>query len=72
MTKLRWCLLTIVAVLAALVVVPHTAARADDQPITDPIPENPITSDLGLTVRKFASFPKSDPTPAPVDPRRDA
>jgi len=69
MTKLRSCLLTIVAVLAALVSVPQTAARADDQPITDPIPERPITSDLGLTVEEFASFPKSEPTPAPVDPR---
>jgi glucose/arabinose dehydrogenase len=69
MTKLRWCLLTIVAVLAALVLVPQTAARADDQPITDPIPERPITSDLGLTVEEFASFPKSEPIPAPIDPR---
>lgn len=69
MTKLRWCLLTIVAVLASLVLSPQTAARADDQPITDPIPENPITTGLGLTVEEFASFPKSEPIPAPVDPR---
>ncbi|HZE34682.1 MAG TPA: PQQ-dependent sugar dehydrogenase [Actinoallomurus sp.] len=69
MTKLRWCLLTIVGVLASLVLSPQTAARADDQPITDPIPENPITTGLGLTVEEFASFPKSEPIPPPVDPR---
>ncbi|GAB2808956.1 hypothetical protein GCM10027176_12160 [Actinoallomurus bryophytorum] len=69
MTKLRWCLLTIVAVLASLVLSPQTAARADDQPITDPIPENPITTGLGLTVEEFASFPKSEPIPAPIDAR---
>jgi glucose/arabinose dehydrogenase len=69
MTKLRWCLLTIVAVLAALCSVPRTAALADDQQITDPIPERPITSGLGLTVEEYTQFPKSEPTPAPVDPR---
>src|SRR4051812_3044576 len=69
MTKLRWCLLTIVAVLAALLSVPQTAALADDQPIKDPIPEQPITSDLGLVLQEFASFPKSEPVPPPVDPR---
>ncbi|MET0491894.1 MAG: hypothetical protein ABW000_02060, partial [Actinoplanes sp.] len=67
MTKLRWCLLTITAVLLALL--PQTTARAADQPITDPIPERPITSGLGLTVEEYASFPKSEPTPAPTDPR---
>jgi hypothetical protein len=69
MTKLRWCLLTVVALFAALLLVPQTAAQAVDQPISDPIPEQPITSDLGLTVKEFASFPKSEPIPAPVDPR---
>ncbi|HEV7931055.1 MAG TPA: PQQ-dependent sugar dehydrogenase [Actinomadura sp.] len=69
MTKLKWCLLTIVAVLMALVSVPQAIAQADDQPITDPIPERPITSGLGLTVEEFASFPKSEPNPPPVDPR---
>ncbi|MCW2917047.1 MAG: hypothetical protein JWN52_5115 [Actinomycetia bacterium] len=69
MTKLRWCLLTIAAVLVALLSVPQTAVQAADQPITDPIPERPITSGLGLTLEEYASFPKSEPTPAPVDPR---
>ena len=69
MTKLRWCLLTIVAVLAAFAFVPQTAARAAGQPIGDPIPDGPITADLGITVQEFASFPKSDPIPAPIDPR---
>ncbi|GAA2106627.1 PQQ-dependent sugar dehydrogenase [Actinomadura alba] len=69
MIKLRWCLLTIAALLAALLAVPPTPAQADDQPITDPIPERPITSGLGLVVEEYASFPKSEPIPPPVDPR---
>ncbi|MFB9834398.1 PQQ-dependent sugar dehydrogenase [Actinoallomurus acaciae] len=69
MTKFRWCLLTIVAVLAALFTVPQTAALADEQPVKDPIPEQPITSDLGLVLQEYAQFPKSEPVPAPVDPR---
>jgi glucose/arabinose dehydrogenase len=69
MTKFRRCLLTIVAVLAALLAVSGTAAQADEKPITDPIPEQPITSDLGLVLQEYAQFPKSEPIPAPVDPR---
>jgi glucose/arabinose dehydrogenase len=38
-------------------------------PITDPIPETPITSGLGLTVEEYASFPQSQPTPPPTDQR---
>lgn len=67
MSKPR-CLLTIAAVLAAVLSVPHTSARAAEA-IHDPIPQTPITSGLGLTVKEFASFPKSDPTPPPTDPR---
>ncbi|GAA4604883.1 hypothetical protein GCM10023195_16760 [Actinoallomurus liliacearum] len=69
MTKFRWCLLTTVALLAALFSVPQQAALADETPVTDPIPERPITSDLGLVLQEYAQFPKSDPVPAPVDAR---
>lgn len=40
-------------------------------PITDPIPEDPIRSTLGLTLTPFAQFPESNPVPAPTDPRLD-
>lgn len=70
MTKLRWCLLVVVAVLAVFMAVPRTAvSAADGGPITDPIPEQPIQSDLGLVLKEYAQLPKSEPTPAPVDPR---
>jgi hypothetical protein len=69
MTKLRWFLLAVVAVLGALLTVPRTAALADEEPVKDPIPEQPITSDLGLVLQEYAQFPKSEPVPAPVDPR---
>jgi Glucose / Sorbosone dehydrogenase len=68
MSKPRWSLLTIAAVLAAALSVPQAAAQASE-PITDPIPQRPITSGLGLTVKEFASFPKSEPTPPPTDQR---
>jgi hypothetical protein len=57
-------------VAAALVPLLHGATQApSDQAIADPIPEAPIPSGLALTVEEFASFPKSEPTPAPVDAR---
>src|SRR4051794_6384490 len=62
------CVLTIVAVLAVVLSVPRTTARASDA-IHDPIPQQPIASGLGLTVKEFASFPKSEPTPPPTDRR---
>ncbi len=67
MTKSRWCLPTVVAVLLATFVAPP-AARADD-PIADPIPQDPVQSQLALTLTEYAQFPKSEPDPAPTDPR---
>ncbi|MFI7606563.1 PQQ-dependent sugar dehydrogenase [Micromonospora sp. NPDC049366] len=43
-------------------------AQAAD-PIYDPIPEAQIQSRLGLVLSEYASFPKSEPTPAPTDQR---
>jgi hypothetical protein len=43
-------------------------ARAD-APITDPIPDRPIDSGLALNLTEYAAFPKSEPFPAPTDPR---
>lgn len=46
-------------VLSAGVAGPARAAG----PITDPIPEQPIQSSLGLVLAELAAFPKSEPTP---------
>ncbi|MEU8299951.1 PQQ-dependent sugar dehydrogenase [Micromonospora sp. NPDC048909] len=60
------------AVLAAaaltLSLLAATPAQAAD-PIYDPIPEAQIQSRLGLVLEEYTSFPKSEPTPAPTDPR---
>ncbi len=44
-------------------------AGSGDDPISDPIPQNPILSNLGLTLTQFATFPQSDPVPPPTDSR---
>ncbi|HEV8555124.1 MAG TPA: PQQ-dependent sugar dehydrogenase, partial [Actinophytocola sp.] len=61
----------LLAVLAAGAMVAFTAppASAESVPVTDPIPEQPIVSNLALTLQEFAQFPQSAPTPAPTDPR---
>lgn len=38
-------------------------------PISDPIPQNPIASGLGLVLTEYASFPRSTPVPTPTDSR---
>jgi hypothetical protein len=68
MSKTRLCLLTVVAVLVALPQAPQAIAQAGE-PITDPLPRKPITSGLGLVLTKFASLPRSEPTPPPTDQR---
>jgi glucose/arabinose dehydrogenase len=45
------------------------AAQAADGAVYDPIPTEPVTSRLGLVLQEYASFPQSDPTPAPTDAR---
>jgi hypothetical protein len=72
MQKPRRTLLTIVAVaLGAALLAPPSAAHAapPGDPIHDPIPENPTPSGVGLTLKEYAQFPKSEPTPAPTDAR---
>ncbi|MFC3505668.1 PQQ-dependent sugar dehydrogenase [Micromonospora krabiensis] len=51
--------------LSLLVAPPAQAA----DPIYDPIPQAQIQSRLGLVLSEYASFPKSEPTPAPTDQR---
>src|SRR5262245_6978240 len=47
----------------------RTVLAADVQPLLDPIPEDPVPTDLALTVEEFAAFPKSDPFPPTTDAR---
>ncbi len=62
-------LLVLALLLSVLVALPGATAHAAE-PITDPIPERPTTSGIGLTVEEFAAFPKSVPPDGPVtDPR---
>jgi glucose/arabinose dehydrogenase len=44
-------------------------AVGEGDPILDPIPEDPRPSELALTIKEFAQFPKSEPFPATTDPR---
>lgn len=63
-------LIALALLLSALVALPGTALAAAAGPLTDPIPERPAASGIGLTVEEYASFPKTDPPPGPVtDPR---
>jgi Glucose / Sorbosone dehydrogenase len=68
MSKLRSCLLTMVTVLVVTLLAPPAAAQAAE-PILDPIPEQPVTSGLGLVLTELTTFPESAPTPPPVDQR---
>ncbi|HYN93998.1 MAG TPA: PQQ-dependent sugar dehydrogenase [Pilimelia sp.] len=40
-----------------------------DVPVSDPIPTDPIPAELGLVLREFAAFPRTETVPAPIDPR---
>ncbi|MEV0611474.1 PQQ-dependent sugar dehydrogenase [Polymorphospora rubra] len=48
---------------------PTNAPNSSNAPVTDPIPEDPTPATLGLVVEEFATFPKSEPVPAPTDQR---
>src|SRR4051794_30999493 len=45
------------------------AAADDGEPLLDPIPEDPTPSELALTIKEFAQFPKSEPFPPTTDAR---
>lgn len=49
---------------------PRQAAGAQGETaVRDPIPGDPVPARFALTVKELATLPKSDPVPAPVDPR---
>lgn len=66
MRTFRW-ILPVIMVAALLQAVP--AAAQGSGAIHDPITKDPVQSDLGLVLKKYAQFPESSPTPAPTDQR---
>src|SRR5688572_17695956 len=58
--------LALAALLAAGFAIQQTPAARS---IADPIPEDPVMSRLGLVLEEVATFPKSEPVPAPTDRR---
>ncbi|GIF63784.1 hypothetical protein Ais01nite_18190 [Asanoa ishikariensis] len=59
------CLTAATLALSLLVASPARAADA----VYDPVPESQVQSRLGLVLEEYASFPKTEPTPAPTDGR---
>lgn len=68
MVRRRWSFLAAGALILGTLSVP-TAFAESGGPLTDPIPEDPQLASFGLVVDELATFPKSEPTPAPTDPR---
>src|SRR4051794_36483181 len=63
----RLVLIATIPLAVSLVSAPQVLA--DDAPLTDPIPEKPVTSGLALTVDEVATMPKSDTNPPTTDRR---
>jgi hypothetical protein len=59
-------LIFLIAVVAAGV-----ATAQSRKAVTDPIPEDPISSDIGLVLEEYVRLPKSEPTPRATDVRLD-
>ena len=68
MSKRKWSFLAAGALILGGLSAPQAFAQSEG-PLTDPIPEDPSMASFGLVLDEFASFPKSEPTPAPTDPR---
>ena len=78
MRKSRWWVAAATGALAAALLAPVSSAQsssgpapaaAEGEPISDPIPEDPERSSLGLVLEEYHQFPKTEPTPAPTDHR---
>lgn len=66
-----WACAATAAVLAATMVAPPAigAPPGGDDPITDPIPEDPKPAELGLELSKHAQLPETDTSPPTDDDR---
>jgi hypothetical protein len=74
MTKSRWWVSVAAGALVAALFTPTQAAQgnppvAAGEPVSDPVPEDPVRSSLGLVLEEYHQFPKTEPHPAPTDYR---
>ena len=74
MSQKRWWAPAVATALVAALFAPGSwsssaAPAAEGTPISDPIPEDPVQSGLGLVLEEYHQFPKTDPIPAPTDKR---
>ncbi len=73
MSQKRWWAPVAAATLVAAMFAPGSwssaAPAADGEPISDPIPQDPVQSGLGLVLEEYHQFPKTEPFPAPTDKR---
>ncbi|MEV1113715.1 PQQ-dependent sugar dehydrogenase [Actinosynnema sp. NPDC049800] len=67
MGKSRWWAVVLAVAVVVSVAVP--AGGSPDDPIADPIPQDPIRSRLGLVLDEVARLPASTPTPPTTDTR---
>ncbi len=68
----RWVPAIIATAVAATLMAPPAGAgstTSTDAPITDPVPEQPEQSRLGLVLQEHAQLPASQPTPPATDQR---
>jgi Glucose / Sorbosone dehydrogenase len=66
-TGVRAAVAAVVGLVALAAAAPASAQTGPA--VTDPIPEQPIASGLGVQVKPFAQLPQSEPTPPPTDQR---
>ncbi len=74
MKQSRWWVTVAAGALVAALFAPTPSAQGNPaavagEPVSDPIPEDPARSSLGLVLEEYHQFPKSEPQPAPTDAR---
>ena len=73
MSQKRWWAPVAATALVAALFAPGSwssaAPAAGGEPVSDPIPQDPVQSGLGLVLEEYHQFPKTEPVPAPTDKR---
>ena len=73
MSQKRWWAPVAATALVAALFAPggwsSAAPAAGGDPVSDPIPQDPVQSGLGLVLEEYHQFPKTEPIPAPTDKR---
>jgi len=65
----RYVLAAVLTLLAARLLSAQSTHAAARVAVADPIRDDPVMSSLGIVLKEIATFPSSEPTPPPVDPR---